>query len=86
MAEGARPAGEGRGMSAKTWTADDVRALGARTDFTTACNVVGISRWTGATMRDAGKLPFPVLRLGRKQIVPVSALLKLLELSDSDAA
>lgn len=63
----------------KVWTIEGIQALGARTDFKTACQIIGISRTKGSQMVNAGTPPFPILRLGRKIVVPVAPLLQLLQ-------
>lgn len=68
-------------MTARVWTRQEVLALGVRTDLVTAYNLVfggGKNRAWEAYHRD--ELPFPALRVGRKVVVPVAPLLRLLEL------
>lgn len=73
-------------MKTREWTEADVKALGVRTDFETACNVLGFGRTKGSQMLQAGELPFQVLRIGRKIVVPTAQLRKLLGLHDEAAA
>lgn len=63
------------------WTEERIRALGVRTDGVTACEIVyGIAK-AGAYQRlRAGEVDFPVLRRGRRYIVPTKAILVLLGL------
>lgn len=69
-------------MTHRVWTADDVRALGARTDLATACAaVLGIGKTKAWEAYHAGELPFPVIRCGRRVVVPVAPLLELLRLT-----
>ncbi len=69
-------------MARKRWTVEDVRALGVRTDLRTACAVTGIGTTAGYEMARSGDLPFPVLRLGRKYVVPVAGLLAALGIDE----
>ncbi len=63
----------------KTWTADEIRALGVRTDLVTACSIVyGIGKSAAWDRYHRGELGFPALRSGRGVVVPVAPLLKLM--------
>jgi hypothetical protein len=74
-------------MTTKTWTEADIKALGVRTDLFTACEVVlGCGRDKARELYRAGELPFPAIRVGRKVVVPVQPLLKLLGLDVTEAA
>lgn len=64
-----------------TWTPNDVRALGVRTDITTASAVLGISRNCGYQLAARHAFPVPVLHLGSRYVVPVAGLLRALGLS-----
>lgn len=64
----------------RSWTPEEVRALGTRTDIPTAGAVLGLNRAESYRMVARGDFPLPVVRLGRRSIVPVSALLALLRL------
>lgn len=73
--------------AAKIWTPDEVRALGVRTDLVTACQIVyGCGKNRAWEMHKAGELPFPALKVGRRVVVPVQPLIKLLGLEESEAA
>lgn len=65
-------------MTSRVWTADDIRALGVRTDLETAGSVLGMGRTTAYQLARAGEFPVPVLRLGTRYVVPVAPLLELL--------
>jgi len=69
-------------MSARNgWTVDQVRALGTRTDLVTACEVLyGCGKNKSWQLYHKRELPFPALRVGRRVVVPVAPLLRLLEL------
>ncbi len=64
----------------RKWTADEVRALGARTDLVTAASVLGIGRTKAHELARVDALGVPVLRLGTRYVVPVAPLLALLRL------
>ena len=71
----------------KAWTPDEVRALGTRTDLTTACQIVfGVGKNKAWEMYHARELPFPALRCGRRVVVPTAPLLELLGLGHKEAA
>jgi hypothetical protein len=73
-------------VTARTWTLEEVRALGVRTDLVTAASVLGIGRTSAHELARAGTFPVPVLRLGRRYVVPVAPLLRLLGVDDGQAA
>lgn len=70
-------------MSGRVWTADDVHALGVRTDLVTAGSVLGLSRGQAYELNGRDEFPVRVLRLGSRYVVPVSGLLALLGLDQS---
>lgn len=71
----------------RPWTAEEVRALGTRTDLVTACQMVyGCHKNKAWEMYHAGQLDFPALRCGRRVVVPVRPLLALLDMTDEAAA
>lgn len=65
-------------MIKRNWTEQEVRALGVRTDVPTASSVLGLGQVKGYEFAKAGKFPVPVLRIGRRYIVPVAGLLTAL--------
>jgi hypothetical protein len=66
---------------AKVWTRADVEALGVRTDVPTAGAILaGLCRDESYRAVKRGKFPVPVLRVGRRLIVPVQPILQLLGL------
>jgi hypothetical protein len=65
----------------RKWTAAQVRALGVRTDLRTAGAVLGISQTQVYEAAKAGRLPFPVIKVGIRYIVPTEPLARLLGLS-----
>ena len=60
-------------------------ALGVQTDLATAARVLGVSRGLAYSLARQGELPFPILRLGRKIVVPVAGLVRALGLDDEGA-
>lgn len=73
-------------MSAKIWSAEDVRALGVRTDVPTAADVLGMGTNAAYDLARRKEFPVPVLRVGRKYVVPVAGLLAILGISTESAA
>ena len=63
----------------RVWTADAVRDLGLTTGIETAGEIIGIGRSKSYEMAKTGEFPVRVLRIGRRYIVPVTALTKLLD-------
>lgn len=71
----------------RTWTADEVLALGVRTDLATACQILyGCGKNTAWEMYHAGTLPFPTLAVKRRVVVPTAPLVKLLGLTEEQPA
>jgi hypothetical protein len=74
-----RPAGA---VHRRCWTAAQVRALGVRTDIATFASIMGMSESSAREAYHAGRLPVPVLRVGRRLVVPVAPILAALGLGD----
>jgi hypothetical protein len=74
-----RPAGAVR---REKWTPAQVRALGVRTDIATLASVLGMSETAARDLYHADRLPVPVLRVGRRLVVPVQPILDLLGLGN----
>jgi hypothetical protein len=60
------------------WTPDAVRNLGMTTDVATAGAILGIGRSKAYELAKNDEFPVAVLRVGRRYLVPTSALLALL--------
>jgi excisionase family DNA binding protein len=60
------------------WTPEAVRQLGMTTDVATAGAILGIGRSKAYELAKNGEFPVAVLRVGRRYLVPTSALLTLL--------
>jgi len=69
-----------------TWTPEKVRALGVRTDLATASDVLGISRNSGYQLASKADYPVPLLRLGKRYVVPVAGLLNALGIAEDHVA
>ncbi len=72
-AQATDPAGTG------TWTIQAVLNLGMTTDVETAGAILGIGRSKAYELARDGAFPVTVLRIGRRYVVPVPAILRLLE-------
>jgi hypothetical protein len=69
------------------WTEDAVRALGVRTTVPIAGEI--IAGWHRDDSYDAvkrGEFPVPVIRVGRRMVVPVAPILALLHLDSPEIA
>jgi hypothetical protein len=62
----------------RVWTVEAIRALGATTDVETAGAILGIGRTKAYEMVREGSFPVPVLRMGRRVLVPTPSILTLL--------
>ncbi|MFI5927310.1 hypothetical protein ACIA3K_15150 [Micromonospora sp. NPDC051543] len=61
------------------WTIERVRALGVTTSLATTASVLGISRSQAYRLAATDQFPIPLIRAGSRIIVPVAALLHLLQ-------
>ena len=64
--------------TARTWTREQVTALGVRTDVETAGSIFGLSRTQAYEAVKAHRFPVPTFRIGRRFVVPVAPILALL--------
>jgi hypothetical protein len=62
----------------RAWSTGEIRALGATTDLLTAASVLRIGRTKAYHLARAGEFPVPVLRTGRRYLVAVAHLLRVL--------
>jgi hypothetical protein len=70
-------------VSADVWTPEAVKALGVRTTVEVAGSILGgLSRTQSYIAVQRGKFPVPVLRVGRRMVVPVQPILVLLGLDE----
>ncbi len=60
------------------WTPETVRNLGMTTDVATAGAILGIGRSKAYELAKSGEFPVTILRVGRRYLVPTSAILALL--------
>ncbi|MGC5029350.1 helix-turn-helix transcriptional regulator [Micromonospora sp. DT229] len=68
----------------EVWTIERIRALGVTTSLATTASVLGISRSQAYRLVATNQFPIPLIRAGSRIIVPVAALLHLLQ-PDPDA-
>jgi len=66
---------------AQVWTIDAVRGLGATTDIETAGAILGIGRSKSYELARSGEFPVRVLRIGRRYLVSIPAILALLDVA-----
>ena len=69
----------------QAWTPDAVRQLGMTTDVTTAAQILGIGRTLAFDLLKRDQFPVRVLRIGRRVVVPVPDLLRLLGIAEPNA-
>lgn len=62
------------------WSPEQIRALGTTTDLLTAASVLRIGRTTAYHLARTGQFPVPVVRVGRRYLVAVAHLLRVLGL------
>jgi hypothetical protein len=60
------------------WTLEAIRHLGMTTDVETAASILGIGRTKAYELAKADEFPVPLIRVGRRYVVPVPAILRLL--------
>ncbi|MET0520828.1 MAG: DNA-binding protein [Jiangellaceae bacterium] len=71
----------------RVWTRKDLEALGVRTDLFTACDIVlGVGKDKARELYRSGELPFHAMKVGRRIVVPVAPLMRLLGLDETQAA
>ncbi|MEU8159514.1 helix-turn-helix transcriptional regulator [Micromonospora parva] len=63
----------------RVWTIERIRALGVTTTLATTASVLGISRSQAYRLAATNQFPVPLIRAGSRIIVPVAALLYLLQ-------
>lgn len=69
---------------AHQWTSEAVRALGVYTDLVTAGDLLGMGRTKAHELARTDRFPVPVLRHGRRYIVPVAPIARLLHLAEPE--
>jgi hypothetical protein len=67
-------------MTAATWSAEAVRALGVRTTVENAGSILGLSRTQAYEAVKRGDFPVTVVKVGRRIVVPTAPILALLGL------
>lgn len=68
----------------RTWRPEEIRALGATTDLLTAASVLRIGRTKAYQLASSGEFPVPVIRTGRRYVVAVAPLLRVLGMDTRD--
>jgi hypothetical protein len=63
----------------RVWTIAAVRALGTVTDIEKAAEILGIGRTKAYELARANSFPVTVVRVGRRYLVPVAGLLRILD-------
>ncbi|MEU7589970.1 hypothetical protein AB0A95_27190 [Micromonospora sp. NPDC049230] len=63
----------------QVWTIERIRALGVTTTLATTASVLGISRSQAYRLAATDQFPVPLIRAGSRIIVPVAALLHLIQ-------
>jgi len=67
------------GHEPTVWTLEAVRQLGLTTDIETAGAILGIGRTKAYELAKTNQFPVSLLRVGRRYLVPIPALLRLLD-------
>lgn len=67
-----------RASRSRAWSLGEIRALGATTDLLTAASVLRIGRTKAYHLARLGEFPVPVIRTGRRYLVAVAHLLRVL--------
>jgi len=62
----------------RVWTVEAIRGLGSTTDVETAGAILGVGRTKAYELAKRGEFPVRVLRIGRRYLVPVPAILQIL--------
>ena len=69
----------------RVWTPAEVIALGVRTDVPTAGEILaGLCRDEAYRSVKRGDFPVPVVKVGRRLVVPVAPILELLKIKPDD--
>lgn len=72
-------------MTGRIWTPAEVSALGVRTDLPTAGEILaGLCKDEAYRMHQRGEFPVPVVKVGRRYVVPVAPILRLLGIGPPD--
>ncbi len=62
----------------RVWTVEAIRSLGATMDIETAGAILGVGRTKAYELAKGGEFPVRVLRVGRRYLVSVPAILQVL--------
>jgi|RhiMetdeSRZDD1v2_1073273.scaffolds.fasta_scaffold828753_1 hypothetical protein len=69
----------GNDADGTVWTIESVQRLGITTDIETAASILGIGRTKAYELAKAGEFPVKIVRVGRRYVVPIPAILRLLD-------
>lgn len=70
----------------RVWTPDEVKALGVRTTVPIAGEILaGLCKDESYRMVQRGEFPVPVVKVGRRMVVPVAPILRLLDIDRPNA-
>jgi hypothetical protein len=71
----------------RIWTPEEVAALGVRTSVPVAGEILaGLCKDEAYRLHKRGEFPVPVIKVGRRYVVPVAPILRLLEIGTAEAA
>lgn len=74
-----------RTSRARAWSLEEIHALGATTDLLTAASVLRIGRTKAYQLARTNTFPVPVVRTGRRYLVAVTHLLRVLGMDTTGA-
>ncbi|MGH3856924.1 MAG: helix-turn-helix domain-containing protein [Pseudonocardiaceae bacterium] len=74
-----------RASRGHAWSLEEIRDLGATTDLLTAASVLLIGRTKAYQLARTNTFPVPVVRTGRRYLVAVTHLLRLLGMDTTGA-
>ena len=72
-------------MNGRSWTVEEIRALGVRTDLETAASVWGIGRTRAYELARTGEFPSSLIRIGARYVALVSPMLEALGIEPAPA-
>jgi|HubBroStandDraft_4_1064222.scaffolds.fasta_scaffold133272_3 hypothetical protein len=71
----------------RVWTPEEVAALGVRTSIPIAGEILaGLCKDEAYRLHKRGEFPVPVIKIGRRYVVPVAPILRLLGIGAAEDA